>query len=276
MALNKRRDTGQFQPTPAWPQPQHRTVTICTRLHALPGPRLAAWLCAAWALVASSPAAAQAVPGPLTEPLRAAVQRLAQDAALQLWGTASAAPRAEVLVGDLPAHLRLAPCSQVQPYLPAGARPLGRTRIGLRCVQGPAHWNVSLPVTVRLWAESLVATTSLPAGTLLQPQHLARGQVDLAERSDPAIGQPALAVGRSLQRGLAAGDALRQADLKTRQLFNTGDTVRIVGQGPGYAVSSEGQALGPGLEGRSTRVRTDSGRVLTGIASAERRVDVAL
>ena len=93
---------------------------------------------------------------------------------------------------------------------------------------------------------------------------------------DRAIGQPALAVGRTLRRSLAAGDALRLGDLTLRQLFNTGDTVRIIGNGPGYAVSSEGQAMGPGLEGQAARVRTDSGRIITGIATAERRVEVAL
>lgn len=257
-------------------------MIACPLPPALPGPRRCSGLSAAWAptlalaLALAAPVLAQPLPDLLSETLRADVQRLAQDSALQLWGSHSAAPRAEVLVGVLPAHLRLAPCAVVQPYLPAGTRPLGRTRIGLRCVQGTARWNVSLPVTVRLWADSLVAAASLPAGTLLQARHFARAQVDLAERPDPAIGQLHLAVGRTLQRGLAAGDALRQADLKTRQLFNTGDTVRIVGQGPGYAVSSEGQALGPGLEGQAARVRTDSGRVLTGIASAERRVDVTL
>ncbi|HPU54649.1 MAG TPA: flagellar basal body P-ring formation chaperone FlgA, partial [Burkholderiaceae bacterium] len=98
----------------------------------------------------------------------------------------------------------------------------------------------------------------------------------LVERTDPALTVPAAAIGRTLQRGLAAGDALRQADLKTRLLFGTGDTVRIVATGPGYAISSEGQALGPGLEGQNARVRTDSGRIVTGVATGERRVEVPL
>ena len=212
----------------------------------------------------------------LTDALRAEVQRMANDAALVVWGQAARPPRVEVVVGSLPAHLKLAPCAQVQPYLPNGVRPLGRSRIGLRCAQGTAHWNVSLPVTVRLWAPSLVAAGALPTGTVLEARHLATAEVDLAERADPAVGSATAAIGRTLQRSLQAGDAIRLADMKVRQLFNTGDTVRIVGNGPGYAVSSEGQALGPGLEGQNARVRTESGRVVTGVATAERRVEVAL
>lgn len=201
---------------------------------------------------------------------------MAQDAALVLWGSAGRAPRIEVVVGQLAPHLKLAPCAQVVPYLPTGVRPLGRSRLGLRCVQGPSRWSVSLPVTVRLWAPSLVATGALPTGTVLEARHLGTAEVDLAERTDAAIGSADRAIGRTLQRSLSAGDAVRLADLKTRQMFNTGDTVRIVGIGPGYAVSSEGQAMGPGLEGQSARVRTDSGRIITGMATAERRVEVAL
>jgi flagella basal body P-ring formation protein FlgA len=277
------------------------SVVNCPAFHPLPGLRIA---CAAGAalLALNSPvaaqsvaqAAAQAAPArvaaaqgaaasapqvsdsPLSDALRAEVQRMAHAAALTLWGERTPQPRVEVVVGALPAHLKLAPCAQVQPYLPSGSRPLGRSRIGLRCEQGAAHWNVSLPVTVRLWAPSLVASGALPTGTVLEARHLATAEVDLAERADPAIGSSAAAIGRTLQRSLAAGDPVRQADLKTRQLFATGDTVRIVAVGAGYAVSSEGQAMGPGLEGQNARVRTDSGRIITGVVTAERRVELPL
>ena len=285
MCWNSRRITSQFQPARRPGSAQHRSVIKCPSVHPWPSAssRSRAVLAAACLAVAGTGAAAAqtgtpAQPGdsPLTEAVRAEVQRMAQDAALVLWGSARQAPRIEVVVGQLAQHLKLAPCAQVVPYLPTSVRPLGRSRLGLRCAQGPSRWNVSLPVTVRLWAPSLVATTALPSGTVLEARHLGTAEVDLAERTDAAIGSADHAIGRTLQRSLSAGDALRLADLKTRQMFNTGDTVRIVGIGPGYAVSSEGQAMGPGLEGQSARVRTDGGRIITGTATAERQVEVAL
>ncbi len=286
MCWNSRCITGQFQPTRRPGSTQHRGVIKCPSVYPLPSAtnRGRAALAAATCLAVAGAGAATAQPGapvqpgdsPLTEAVRSDVQRMAQDAALVLWGSARQAPRIEVVVGQLAPHLKLAPCAQVVPYLPTGVRPLGRSRLGLRCAQGPSRWNVSLPVTVRLWAPSLVAATALPNGTVLEARHLGTAEVDLAERTDAAIGSADRAIGRTLQRSLSAGDALRLADLKTRQMFSTGDTVRIVGIGPGYAVSSEGQAMGPGLEGQSARVRTDSGRIITGTATAERRVEVAL
>ena len=262
-------------PTAALPGPAprgHRTESA--------GPRVAGRAGLALLLALAAPIAwAQATPAsPLSEGLRAEIERMAQLAANTVWGTRphTPPPRIEVIVGTLNPTLKLAPCQQVQAYLPSGIRALGRSRIGLRCIEGPVHWNVSLPVTIKLWAPSLVANTLLPSGTVLTQAHLRIAEVDLAERPDPAIAELPLAVGRSLQRSLAAGDALRRSDLKTRQFFNGGDTVRIVAQGPGYAISSEGQALGPGLEGQTVRVRIDNGRILSGIAIGDRRIEVAL
>lgn len=220
----------------------------------------------------SAPAAAAALP----EALAAEIQGLANQAAGTLLGVSAKPPRIEVLVGRLDPRLKLAPCQRIAPYLPAGARPLGQTRMGLRCVQGATAWNITLPITVRVWAPSLVAATVLPVGTVLEARHLVLAEVDLAERADPAINAAHLAVGRTLARGLVGGEALRRTDLKTRLWFNAGDTVRIVAVGPGYSVSSEGQAMGPGLEGQSARVRTEGGRVVSGIAVGERRLELAL
>jgi flagella basal body P-ring formation protein FlgA len=201
------------------------------------------------------------------------VQRLAQDAGAR---SAGAGARVEVEVGQLDPRLRLAPCERIDPYLPAGSRPWGRTRVGLRCLQGPTHWNVFLPVTVKVYARALVATAALPAGAVLGLKDLREAEVDLAAGSSAAVTEPGLALGRSLVRPLAAGDALRQADLKARQYFAAGQTVQLVALGDGYQVSGEGQALTPGIEGQPTRVRTDSGRIVTGQPVAEHRVEIPL
>ena len=244
--------------------------------------RLACVARAGLCLASALPAWADPLPAPpvalagLPDALAADVARLVRDAAAVVWGESAQPPRIEVLVGRLDARLRLAPCSQVLPYLPAGTRPLGRTRIGLRCAQGPSAWNISLPVTVKVWAPAVVATTALPIGTRLAAHHLTRAEVDLAERSDPALLLPEAALGRTLARGLAPGEALRRDDLKLREWFKAGDTVRVMAMGPGYAVSSEGLALGPGLDGQATRVRTEGGRIVTGIAAGDHRVELSL
>lgn len=186
-----------------------------------------------------------------------------------------AGARVEVELGHLDPRLELAPCARITPYLPNGARLWGRTHVGLRCDQG-ARWNVFVPVTVKVFASGWAATQALPAGTVLQAGHLQLEEVDLAAESGPLIRNPEAAVGRTLARALRPGQAVREADLKARQWFAAGDTVRVVTVGAGFAVTASGQALSPGIEGHSAKVRLDGGRVVSGRATALRRVEVVL
>ncbi|MBP5988653.1 MAG: flagellar basal body P-ring formation protein FlgA [Piscinibacter sp.] len=182
--------------------------------------------------------------------------------------------RIEVEVGSFDPRLKLAPCEEIQPYLPPNARLWGRSRIGLRCTKGPTRWNVYLPVTVKVFAKALVATRALPVGTVIEESDLAQAEVDLAEDASAAVTQAQLALGRALERPLAAGASLRQSHLKPRQWFAAGETVQLVAQGPGFQVGGSGQALNAGIEGQPVRIRTDSGRVLTAEAVGERRAEV--
>jgi flagella basal body P-ring formation protein FlgA len=184
--------------------------------------------------------------------------------------------RVEVLVGELDPRLRLAACEKVEPHLPPGTRLWGKARIGVRCVQGPSRWSVFLPVTVKVFGPALVATAALPAGNVLKATDLATAEVDLAENSSNAVLVASSAVGRVLAQPLMPGQSVRASHLKLREWFAAGDIVKVVAQGAGFSVSAEGQALTAGIEGQAARIRTESGRVLTGLPVADRRVELAL
>jgi flagella basal body P-ring formation protein FlgA len=225
-----------------------------------------------------------AASGPLaadTSEIEAALRDMAQAHAQLQRPAAAGAPapritRVEVSVGELDGRIKLAPCTRMEPYLPPGLKPWGRTRLGIRCVEGPTRWNVFLPVTVRVYAQALVAATALPGGSQLSAASLALAEVDLAEDPSPAIAEPALAVGRTTARPLAAGEPLRMSHLRPKQWFAAGDTVKVLAIGRGFAITSEGRALAPGIEGRTVRVRAANGRILTGMARAPHTVEVRL
>ncbi len=226
--------------------------------------RLAA-LALAWPLLAAGE----------VSPIDAAVMDAVRTRAAEAVRALPALPpdaRVQVHVARPDPRLRLAPCRRIDTQMPATTA--GALRVALRCVDGPKRWQVHLPVTVQVLAPGWVAAADLPAGTPLGPQHLRRGEVDLADgglgADDPR------AFGRSLARPLAAGAPLRDADLRARQWFASGDVVQLVAVGRGYRVSGQGQAMAAGIEGRRVRVRTDSGRVVTGVPVAPARVEVAL
>lgn len=221
-----------------------------------------------------APAPAAAKPGDALVNLMAPqLEKMARDGAAQ---ALSQPARIEVQVGQLDPRLRLAPCDKIEPYLPAHQAPWGRTRIGLRCVQGSRLWNVSLPMTVQVWMKAVVTSAALPMGTTLEARHLTLAEVDIAAEPGVALLKPTQALGRSLVRALPAGDTLRQTDFKARQWFAAGENVKVVSGGPGWRVVTEGQAMSAGIEGQPVKVRVENGRLLQGRAIADREVEVML
>lgn len=186
------------------------------------------------------------------------------------------APRLDLSLGQLDPRLRLAPCAHVEPYVPDGARLWGKSRIGLRCTQGGVKWNVYLPITVKAFGPGWVATANLAAGSMLTAADLSAAEIDLAEDASPGVVRAELAVGRVLARPIKAGQSVRQSHIKPRQWFAAGESVTVVAQGNGFSVAGEAQALTNGIEGQAARVRTEAGRVLTGLPVGERRVELGL
>lgn len=228
---------------------------------------------AATSAVRMSSAPSLPPPSPLESSLQETLQMLALAGARQV---APSSARVEVELGRLDPRLRLAPCEQIQPYLPPNQRMWGRTRIGIRCLSGPTKWNVSLPLTIRVFAPAYVAVTDLPVGTELTQERLRLAETDIAGEVGVIFTQPEAFVGRHLAKGLMAGEALRSTDLKLRQWVQPGDRVQVQAAGQGYAVSGEGQAMGVGLEGQEVRIRFDNGRMVTGRTVGERKVEVLL
>ncbi len=184
--------------------------------------------------------------------------------------------RMEVSVGTLDSRLRLAPCARVEPYLPAGSRLWGRTRLGLRCVEGPTAWNVYLPVTIKAFGPAWVLTGAVAPGAVLTPQDATQAEVDWAEEAAPVVANPEMWVGQIASRQLAAGQTLRQSMVRAPNLFKAGAQVKVVAQGAGYAVSSAGQAMSAGAAGQIVRIRMDNGRIVSGTVNESGTVMVTL
>ena len=231
----------------------------------------------AWAIVvcgllaigvpANADEAAPALAGALVDQVRA----LAEDKAAASVGT-----RVEVVVGALDPRLRLAPCDRIEPYLPPNVRLWGKSRIGLRCKEGRVAWNVYLPITVKVWGRALVVPAGATAGSVIQGADLDEAEVDLAEESTPTFLDKKLVAGRTLAQPLRPGQAVRQGHIKLRQWFAAGETVKLVAAGDGFALEGAGQAITNGIEGQPARIRTESGHVVTGLPTGERRLELTL
>ena len=237
----------------------------------LSAPRFLRAALTALALVAVAPAYAQT-------PSAADLGQLTQswiDAALQQ--TPQSTPlRMEVDVGALDERLRLAPCARVEPYLPAGARLWGRSRLGLRCLEGATRWNVFLPLTIKAYGPAWVLTGNVATGAVLTEADATQAEVDWAAESAAVLADPAMWVGQTAARQLLAGQTLRQSMVRAPHLFKVGAQVRVVAEGPGYAVTATGQALVAGAVGQTVRIRMANGRIITGVVDESGDITAAL
>ncbi len=236
-------------------------------------PRRLAWgvLVAGGLLAATMPANAEDPAPALAAGLVDQVRLLALDKA-----ASPGAARVEIVVGQLDPRLHLAPCERIEPYLPPNVRLWGKSRIGLRCKEGRTAWNVYLPIVVKVWGRALVVPAGAAAGSVLADGDLDEAEVDLAEEFTPVFVDRKGVVGRTLAQALRPGQAVRQAHIKSRQWFAAGETVKVIAAGDGFALEGVGQALTNGIEGQPARVRTENGRVVTGVATGERRLELTL
>ena len=234
--------------------------------------RLPALLLVAALLMASAMARAQTA-----EPDYAAMAlKWARTAVLSTQADPAARLRFEVSVGALDSRLKLAPCGNVEIYVPPGSRLWGHGRVGLRCVDGMSKWNVSVPVTVKALGNAWVVRGQVLAGSLLTPADAVLVEVDWAEDTNPVLADAASWQGQTATRNLSTGQVLRSGLVRPTQVFQAGTQVRVVAEGPGFQVSSDAQALSAGVVGQVARVRMDNGRVASGTVLDARTVKIEL
>ena len=206
----------------------------------------------------------------------AATQQWLDDAVAKSQAASASPLRMEVSVGTLDSRLRLAPCTHVEPYIPVGMRLWGRTRLGLRCTDGGGRWNVFLPVTIKAFGPAWVLRDNVIAGSLLTAADAVEAEADWAAETSPVVADPALWVGQTAAHLLAAGQPVRQSMVKPAQVFAAGAQVRVVAMGPGFEVTSDAQAMTPGVVGQLVRLRMENGRITTGIVQDLRTVRLSM
>jgi flagella basal body P-ring formation protein FlgA len=89
-------------------------------------------------------------------------------------------------------------------------------------------------------------------------------ETELSREQGTPVTDPAQLVGKTLIRPVAAGQVIRTEHLRATPVVSAGDPVAIKVVGQGFVIQSEGQALAAAGDGQSVRVRTESGRILSG------------
>lgn len=173
-----------------------------------------------------------------------------------------------------PPRSALPACSALDAFQPAGSRSIGKITVGVRCL-APNPWTVYLPAQVRVIGNYAVTRQPLPANHVLTAADITLREGDLGSLPADVVTDADAMLGYRAVSGLAAGAPLRSALLRPPLVVQQGQTTRLVMNGPGFSVQSEGQALANASRGDRVRVKTRSGQVISGVAHDGQQVVIA-
>jgi len=180
--------------------------------------------------------------------------------------------KATYKVNEIDRRIALPACStRLEAFLPAGSQLIGRTAIGVRCIEKDG-WSIFVPVQVKISVNLLVSARQLPQGHILLEQDLASQTTETSQTE--GLTDPRQALGKVLRYGIAAGQVLRENMLRLPYSVKQGQIVPLVVQSEGFSIRSEGAALGNAGDGQTVQVRSGSGRVIGGVARANGVVEV--
>jgi flagella basal body P-ring formation protein FlgA len=228
-----------------------------------------------FAALAAFPLLATSAPGMSPAPARqdAAALRATVEQFLLTQG-AGLPGEVSVKVGAVDPRTALAHCPAPEAFLQPGARAWGKTTVGVRCT-APSVWTIYIQAQVNVKADYVAAAVPLAQGQALEQGQLMLVKGDIAAMPNGIITDMAQAIGRTPTVSLAAGTPLRLDTLKSKPVVQQNQAVRLVLNGNGFSVSSEGRAIGTAGEGQVVQVRTASGTVVSGTAKAGGMVEVA-
>lgn len=213
-------------------------------------------------------AAAQTGPRQAPEALREQVSQFLQVQTAGLPG------KVTLSVGAVDPRLNLPACPAPQAFLAPGARAWGKTTVGLRCT-APSAWTIYIQASVAVLADYIASAVPLAQGQAIEAGQLLSMQGDLAALPAGIATDMAQVVGRSANVSLPAGTPLRLDTLRSKQVVQQGQLVRMVSSGSGFRVSAEAKAIGNASEGQVVQVRTQAGQQISGVARAGGVVEVA-
>lgn len=193
--------------------------------------------------------------------------------------TAGLPGRVEVKVGTPDPRAQPAPCTALEPFLPAGTRLWGRTSLGVRCrdaVAGNAGWSMMLPVEIKVFGNALVTTRALAANEPLTPDSYSVREVELTREPKGVLTDFAQIGDSVTARPIPVGQVLRSDFVRARQVVTAGSQVKVIASGRGFQISTQGRALNAATAGQTVRIQSETGRMLSGTALPDGSVEMRL
>lgn len=174
-------------------------------------------------------------------------------------------------VQEIDRRIALPECRKLKVSLPAGGKLSGKTAVVVRCNEARG-WSISVPVKIAVSASLVISARALPLGHTMREEDLATQTTETIPSG--GITDAKQVIGKVLRHGITAGQVLREEMLRPPYSILQGQAVQIIVRGKGFSIRNEGVALNNASEGQAVQVRTNSGRLLGGIAGVDGVVEI--
>ncbi len=211
--------------------------------------------------------AAKPLPMPLAGNLRPLIEGFLLDQTAGLPGKVT-------ITIDTPMSGALPACDAAEPFLPNGARLWGRVSVGVRC-NAEQSWTRYVPAYVAVVANYYVATRPISAGETLATTDFTLREGDLTALPRNVITNASQLGGAIAVNRIASGAPLRLELLRGAIVVHSGQNVKVITQGAGFVASTEGRAMANAAVGASVQVKTQNGRLVSGIARQDGAVELS-
>ena len=214
-----------------------------------------------------APMARSATPAPLTGAARPVIEQF-------LWVQTAGLPGKVSFTIDTPVSGALPPCDVLEPFLPSGARLWGRVSVGVRCNTNQP-WTRYVQAYIKVVGNYYVATRQIDAGQILTPGDTAVQKRDLTTLPASIIVDASQLSGMIALNRIASGAPIRREFLRAVSVVQQGQNIKVVSQGAGFVVSTEGKAMANAAVGAVLQVKIQGGQVITGIVRSDGVVERA-
>jgi flagellar basal body P-ring formation protein FlgA len=156
-----------------------------------------------------------------------------------------------------------------------GHKMWGRTFLEVQCM-GSNTAPFFVGVDVKVFSPVWVSREMISAGEPITPEKLEQKIVDITTLNTGWVSELAHLSQKSAARAIYPGTPLRADLLKGKSLLKRGEQVKVLVTGPGFQIAGSGITLEDAEQGNTVKVKTDKGKVLSGIAKDELLVEITL
>lgn len=154
-------------------------------------------------------------------------------------------------------------CSDLSVQLSRGQALRSRMSVEVRC-RAPQVWTARVQVDMAIHGYFYVPNRPIEAGDTLTLDDLIGRQGDILSLGRGTAVDPSRIIGHIAIQRIPQGVPIKLRALRSPESIPRGQQVRTEAHGRGFVVTGEGQAMQAGAPGDRIRVRTPSGRIITG------------